>query len=152
MKPITRMLLSAAAVVLVQACAGGGSSAGTAPAPSANNRSSRSLITKDELDANHFDNAYEAVETLRSNWLQARGLENSNTGATMLVYLNDTRLGDLSDLKTIPIRQVYSIRHLTGIEATARYGVEHTAGAVMVSTLIPNRVLSDSAALQRSPN
>jgi hypothetical protein len=152
MKSVTRTLICAAAVVLVEACAGGAGPAGSAPVPSANNRSSRSLITKDELDANHFDNAYEAVETLRSNWLQARGLQSASTGVTMLVYLNDTRLGDLSDLKTIPIRQIYSIRHLTGIEATTRYGVEHTAGAVIVSTVIPNRVLSDSAAVQRAPN
>ena len=156
MNSSTRMLAGAVALFLVQGCAssgGGTTAAASESAPSrANSRVSRSLITREELQEHNFENAYEAVESLRSNWLEGRGLQQSSaSGTPVLVYLDQSRLGDVNELKTVPIRQVKSIRHLNGIEATARYGLEHVSGAIVVTTQAPNPILSDSAAVRRAP-
>ena len=38
-------------------------------------RADRNTITKDQLTKNHYSTVYDAVESLRANWLQTRGTD-----------------------------------------------------------------------------
>lgn len=108
------------------ACASGGGSGA---------RVDRNLLTAEQIQDTNRQNVYDVVESLRSNWLRARG-PTSLTGpnAVVLVYLDDTRLGGVETLRTIPVAQVRYIRWYDGIAATGRWGLDHGAGVIYVST------------------
>jgi hypothetical protein len=44
------------------------------------------------------------------------------------------RLGGVETLRTIVVRPVSYIRHYNGIDATARWGLDHGSGVIYVST------------------
>jgi hypothetical protein len=123
---------SATALLVVSLC-GGCMKPSTSSAP----KPDRNLITQSELDAQHFENAYDAVLSLHSNWLQERGPDSFQNPTKVIVYLDNIRLGEVESLKTVPARIVSSIRHLDGLAANGRYGVGHGAGAIVVSTYPP---------------
>jgi hypothetical protein len=50
------------------------------------------------------------------------------------VYLDGVRMGGIDQLRTIDVRPVTYIRFFDGIAATARWGLDHGAGAIYVST------------------
>ena len=97
-------------------------------------RKNLSLITQAELLENHFKNAYDAVSSLRSNWLQARGSDSFRAPSIVWVYFDSTKLGGVETLSAIPVTQVTYIEHFDGTDATVRYGVGHGAGVIFVST------------------
>ncbi len=93
------------------------------------------VIDQADLVANHFLDAYEAVEALRSNWLNER--PNSLLAASksiVLVYYDNIRLGGVSELRGLRLEPVVYIRHFNALEATERWGVGHTQGVIYIST------------------
>lgn len=97
-------------------------------------RRDRNLITQAQLQQHHFTNAYEAVAALRSNWLLTRGPDSFNSPSEVQVYLDNTRLGGVSTLRTIATNSIVSIRYIDGLAATARWGLDHGAGVIFIST------------------
>jgi endo-1,4-beta-xylanase len=97
----------------------------------------RNLLTQEELLAKDFQNVYDALEALRPFWLRARGPNrlDPNASPTVKVYLDNVKLGAVSELKMQSIRNLRRVYFLTGPEAQARYGVEHENGAVVIETL-----------------
>ena len=95
----------------------------------------RDVLTQATLVEHHFANAFEAVEALRPTWLLTRG---SNTlvasQAQVVVYLNDTRLGGTETLQQITTPAIVTIRHFDGLAATARWGLDHGQGVILVTT------------------
>ena len=92
------------------------------------------LITRQQLDENHFLTVYDAVEALHQNWLQTRGVDSFSTPSQVQVYLDNTRLGGVDQLHNIATTTVTWIRHFDGIAATGRWGLDHGAGVIYVST------------------
>jgi hypothetical protein len=113
--------------VLVASCAGPKSDPGQ-PRPDFN------LLTQKTLIDNHFQTAYDAVASLRSNWLNVKGTDSFTAPTEVRVYLNDTLLGGVETLREIGTPTVVWIRHYDGIAATARWGLGHGAGVIYVST------------------
>jgi alpha-N-arabinofuranosidase len=101
-----------------------------------------SVITEEQIEAQHYQNVYEAVRALRSNWLSTRGTDSFIAPSQVWVYLDNSRLGGIQTLANISTQGVTSITHLSGIEATARWGIGHSAGAISVTTW-PNGVRDD---------
>ncbi|MEP6618393.1 MAG: TonB-dependent receptor plug domain-containing protein [bacterium] len=106
-------------------------------------RINRNVLTQADLKELHAENVYEAIEAVRSVWLRDRGptsftakatRADSLSGGTPIVYMDDVKLGGVDELKRISIRDVVSVSHLSGPEATARYGVGHAAGVILVQT------------------
>ncbi|MEO9037464.1 MAG: hypothetical protein ABI442_18330 [Gemmatimonadaceae bacterium] len=91
-------------------------------------------MTQQTLIDNHFQTAYDAVQSLRSNWLNAKGPDSFTNPTEVRVYLNGTLLGGVETLREIGTPTVVSIRHYDGIAATARWGLGHGAGVIYVST------------------
>jgi hypothetical protein len=98
-------------------------------------KSDRSVLTREQLIANHFSTVYDAVQGLRSNWLQTRGADSFSSPTEVKVYLDNTLLGGVETLRAIAPTSISYIRYYDGIAATTRWGLGHGAGAIYVSTL-----------------
>lgn len=115
-------------VVLLAACASSGQAGGASR--------SRDLITAEELMEVPHGSVYEAVRALRPRWLQARA------GATMRnpqretprVYMDGQPFGGVNELWTLLPGEVGEIRFLSASDATTRFGTNHFAGAIVVTT------------------
>jgi hypothetical protein len=100
-------------------------------------RVSRDVITQQQVIETTSTTAYEAVQTLRSNWLETRGVDSFSTPGQVLVYFNDTKLGGVQTLQSIPSNTIGYIQYFSGTEASARWGLDHGHGVIYVSTLPP---------------
>ena len=129
-RPVKRIgvaLLWVALVTVGSACAGS-ARPGTASSVDHN------TLKPEEFGQRPFNSAFEAIESLRPNWLYRRGSESD-----VQVYVDDTHLGGQGELRTIRLSSVAVIRHLDGIQATARYGLGHDNGAILVTTRAAGR-------------
>ena len=129
-KRFATLLLCAFAI---QACASSPSaeSAAGQPAP----KGDHNVLLGTELRDLHFVNALVAVQTLRSNWLQTRGRDSYSSPSAVVVYLDNQKLGGTDTLRAIDIAGLGSIEHFDGTSATARWGVGHAAGAILVRSI-----------------
>lgn len=126
MRRSVRWLSMLVVALAVTACA----SAGTA-----GQRVDRNLLTRDQILETNKQNAFDVVETLRSNWLRSRGPTSlTQQSAEVQVYIDDNRLGGVETLRSINTSLVQYIRHFDGIAATGRWGLDHGAGVIYVST------------------
>ena len=132
------LLVAAAVVVGASGCA---SSPAGAPGPSqqssspSRSRSSRDLITSEELAKLDVQNALDAVRRLRPNFLQTHGGQSSSITQgpqDVVVYVDNTKMGGPASLAQIPITDVKEIQYLNGPDATQRYGTGHGSGAIIV--------------------
>ena len=97
-------------------------------------RTDRNLITKEQLTKNHFSTVYDAVESLRGNWLQTRGADSFQSPSQVHVYLDNTMYGGVESMRTIATNTISFVRWFDGISATARWGLDHGAGVIYVSS------------------
>ena len=121
-----------AAVALLAFCSACASSQGRPPR--AVYRADRNLITQQQIIEYKFTNAFDAVQALHSNWLQARGTDSFRSPGQVLVYFDNIRLGGVESLRGIELGSILFIRHFDGISATARWGLDHGQGVIYVST------------------
>lgn len=98
--------------------------------------SARDLILAPEMANARVTDAYQAVAQLRPEFLRRRGaivgVPSRRVG--LRVYLDDTEMGGVDILRTIPIDQVTAIRYLSASEASFRWGANHADGVILVST------------------
>ena len=106
------------------------------PAPSNRARFDSSLITREQIVDGRFTNAYDVVKTLRGSWLNSVRPESFRYPAAIQVYLDGVRLGDVSALSTVQTLPVQYIRFYNAQDATSRWGVDHGAGAIYISTKV----------------
>ena len=128
-------LLAALAVSAVPACASSPSGASNASQQSSPRRGSSDRITQEELATIDVQNALQAVQRLRPSFLQNRGGASSSITQgpqDVVVYVDQTRMGGPSTLAQIPITDVKEIQHLSGTDATQRYGTGHGSGVIIV--------------------
>ncbi|MBA4156979.1 MAG: hypothetical protein H0X65_05835 [Gemmatimonadetes bacterium] len=129
MKHFFRSLLLAC-VVLATACA-------TAPAPDGTvARRNPTLITAEEIQASSASNVAELIQSLRPSWV--RGARVTGAGGedagSVAVFLNQARLGGLSELQQMTLGGITSITFVDARTATQRWGTGHSQGAIVVST------------------
>jgi hypothetical protein len=124
------LALSLVLSFLVGCSANPGAGGGSTPRPQHNQ------ISSEELQGTQFRNAYELIQALRPNWLQARGQHSlTNTAAgQVMVYLDGNRVRGPEILRQIPTSDLHVARYLTATEATARYGTDHSGGAIVNAT------------------
>ena len=97
-------------------------------------KSDRNILTQAQLTENRFTSVYDAVEALRGNWLRTRGSDSFRSPSQVRVYLDNTLLGGVHSLREIIPSTVTFIRYFDGIAATGRWGIDHGAGVIFVST------------------
>jgi hypothetical protein len=108
------------------ACSSNKSSSGARP--------DRSVITQAQINEYHFANAYEAVQALHSNWLQAKVVDSFQNPSQVRVYVDATSFGFVESLRNVSISNIKAIRYYDGVAATARWGIDHGGGVILVST------------------
>lgn len=107
-------------------CASGGTGA---------DRSSASnSISEEELETVSELNCYEAVQRLRPNWLRPRGRISMELQQGIQLYVDGIPRGYVTELTYIRANAAQSMRFLSGREATARYGIDHPDGAIVLTT------------------
>ena len=121
----TRFAVPALVVALLAGCTATGN---RAP------RSSQDLLTRADLEASLQANAYEAIRQARPNWLRVRGPNSIYANNPILVYVDGTRSGGVEALQSIPVMAIERMRYYDGTEAQARFGLNHTNGAIEVVT------------------
>ena len=113
---------------LILAAAAGCASAG---GPGA---ADRYLITQEEIEGTDQANAYDIVRVLRPTWLRAKGPSSFYADTPVQVYIDGNRMGGTKALETVPKIAIHEIRYYTPTEAQARWGLNHTNGAIAVIT------------------
>jgi hypothetical protein len=98
----------------------------------------RMVITEAEMDASSHADAFSLVQSLRPQWLRVRGTTSLAAPEVVRVYLDGSLLGGPEYLRQIPTHSISSLRYMDGLEATQRWGLDHGAGAIMVSTREPD--------------
>jgi hypothetical protein len=88
-------------------------------------------LTAPEIERVGAGTAYEAVARLRPTFLT---WTRASIPVARPVYVDGMPVGGLEQLKDIPANVIREIRLFSSIEATARFGTGHSAGAVVVST------------------
>jgi hypothetical protein len=111
---------------------------GTAACASSGERTaSRGMfIAQDEIAASSAANAYELIQSLRPRWLSHRGPETFGMGgrATIIIYVDGSRLGGLETLNQVSTRDLASAERLNSHDATRRWGMNHPRGAIVLTT------------------
>jgi hypothetical protein len=97
------------------------------------------VITQAEMQEHTFSTVFDAVESLRRNWLNSRGPDSFLTPSRIWVYYEDMRIGGIETLRDFTVADVTSIRFYDGIEASARWGIDHGAGVIYLTALPGNR-------------
>jgi hypothetical protein len=94
------------------------------------------VITAAEIaERSDLQNAYEAVQRLRSAWLRTRDIGTPTRGpAPIVVYIDGIKANALDDLRNIPVSMVVEMQKLSASDATTRYGTDHMSGAILVTT------------------
>lgn len=118
----------ATAVLLTLAC----SSSGRSSQSNARNRGA--VISAEELATTAELDAFDAVRRLRPMWLRTRGPVSLSLQerAGVRVYINGSRRGQLEELKAFRATDIESITYLSAPEATTRFGIDHSDGAILV--------------------
>jgi len=146
--PPLRRLLAVGLTLSAAACASGGSRASTKGTSStgatASSRRGMSagaranVLTLDDIQKAHIPNVFDLVSTLRPRWLQTRGVDSFQKPTEIQVYLGSTRMqGGLNALRELSSLGVTKIEWVDGITASSRWGLDHGAGAIVVSTSAP---------------
>lgn len=112
--------------VLAGACGARSNAGGT--------RGDSSLITTAEVDGSGHQDAFTLVQALRPHWLRVRGTSSIAVREIVQVYLDGSLLGGPEYLRQVSTHSISSLRYMDGLEATQRWGLDHGAGAIVVST------------------
>ena len=98
---------------------------------------SSEVLTWSELASEAHQNAYVAVERLRPLFLQARPGAGDARGEprTISVFIDGDFAGDLNVLRSIPVRDIESIRRVQPAMAYATLGSLHMADEVLMVRL-----------------
>ena len=126
----------ACAVLASSGCAshGGAAPAGTTAATTAP-RAKRdpTVITAEELTRGQWSNAYDAVRTLRPQWLTFKGADTIlGDQGEVQVRLDDTPLGGIASLRQVTSVGIASMRFVDGITAAGRWGGAYANGAILI--------------------
>jgi hypothetical protein len=124
-----RGLLALSLLLAATAC---GSAAGAGPRPVSSNRLN---LTPEEMQTAVYSDVYAAVETLRPAWLREYTTSLYGGPERVQVYLDGIKLGGPEMLRGISPNAVGHLEFLSSIEASQRYGLNHGAGAILVTTV-----------------
>src|SRR5688500_6350323 len=124
-----RALLCAFGLALI-ACGGGGASQ-----PSTVSRPIRGpadVISEAEIKASGFQTALEVVQNLRPAMTRPRGTSPQTGTVPIALFVDDTRMGDVSAMANIPADRVKEIRYINSRDATTRWGTGFGSGVIQV--------------------
>ncbi|MFQ5603095.1 MAG: hypothetical protein ACE5HS_07480 [bacterium] len=95
------------------------------------------VITNEVITNSSATNAFEIIQQHRPQWfirIPSRGTKSLYTddASHPVVYMNDVRRGKIETLRQISSQAVKEIRYLKPREASLRFGLGHTGGAILL--------------------
>ncbi len=113
------------AVAMTTACAtaGGGGQ-----------RTTHNRIVYDEIQRSDQTNALDVIKSMRPQWLRTRGPTTILGSDPVMLYIDGMRMNYIDELQTIPRMNIQEIRYYPASEAQAKWGLNHTNGAIEVIT------------------
>lgn len=127
-RPLAALLL--VLTCALAACGPPSDPAGARPAP----KPSATLLTEEVIQRGQYQDAFELVLALRSNWLRPRGTDSLTRPGEVLVYRDEIRVGGVQSLRAMATMDIVSIQFIDGISAAARWGLDHGNGVIAVTT------------------
>ena len=98
-------------------------------------RGNSTLIVRAQLAQLTGRSAYEAVETLNRRWIQRqRGGGLSAGPAYARVVIDGFSRGELEDLHRLSTENIETMRYLSALDATTKYGTGFPGGVIEVTT------------------
>lgn len=93
-------------------------------------------ISLEDIQKSGYPDAYSTIQSLRPQWLRVRGRTSFRNGSQVgiRVYLDNSLLGGLDQLRSIMVRSVASMQYLDELEASQRWGLDNGAGAILLLT------------------
>ena len=127
-----KKLCAALAVFLALAC-------GSAPTPVVTGAPGhRDVLLDAEIQTGKMPgmNVYDLVAHLRPEYLRSRGANSVRdaTPPTAVVYLDGMRYGSLEQMKSLSADGVLRIQYLSAADAQTRFGMDHTGGAILITS------------------
>jgi hypothetical protein len=126
-----RLRLAASVMsIMVAACAsapGGGDPASSSVSGDAD------VITRAEIDRGQWRDAWDLVQSLRPRWIQARGVDSLIEPGQVQVYIDGTRLGDVTLLRGIPTMSIIRLEWIDPVAAAGRWGMGHAHGVIAIT-------------------
>ena len=100
-------------------------------------RGSSILIVRAQLDRLTGRSAWEAVETLNPRWLQIRrGISLVFGPVYARVVIDGIARGELDELRRLSTENIETMRYLSALDATTKYGTGFPGGVIEVTTRI----------------
>ena len=96
-------------------------------------RSSSDVLTAEDLETVGALNCYEAVQRLRPSWLRTRGRVSMASQQGIRLYVDGMHRGYVSEMTAIRASAVERMEHLSGPQATSRFGTDHGDGAILLT-------------------
>lgn len=130
-----RGLLMLALVFVAAACGQAAASAGSDPAAgSAGIRSDR-ITLKEIRERGQYSSIYDVVEHFHPRWLRSQGPDTfMGPQGQVQVHMDGNWMGSVDVLRRLSPTGVTSIEFLSPIDAAARFGLDHSHGAIVIST------------------
>lgn len=128
-----RALLCAFGVALI-ACGGGGGGASQPSTVPRTIRGPADVISEAEIKASGYQNALEVVQNLRPAMTRARGTSPQGGTVPIVLFVDDTRMGDVTSMANIPADRVKEIRYINSRDATTRWGTGFGSGVIQLTT------------------
>ncbi len=121
------------AVPLALSCSSGAGQSGRLATP----RHDPNVITTEELAGVNASNLWDAIRSLRPEWLTRASPTTFRPEAeyAIAVYLDRVRFGDADALHQLPVSSAVRVRHYSAAEAQSEFGVSNLQGAIQVITL-----------------
>ncbi len=116
---------TAVVLALCVACAG---------SPASRPTRDTNMITRDQVIAGNYSNAYDAVKRLHPNWLVKRSTSSANRAVAIITYVDGVSYGDISWLRNVQGASIESIQRIDAGTATTRWGTGHSEGVIYVTT------------------
>ena len=128
---VVRLMLAVMFAALALAGCSSGRQPGARPVTNQNE------LTIEQIRESGAHDAYEAIQRLRPLWLRTRSPSSVNSPNTILVYVNNVRLGGIEALRGYPLDAITKLEYLTASEATNRLpgtGSTVVEGAIVIAT------------------
>lgn len=87
----------------------------------------RNVILREEFVNTTALNAYEIIRNIRPQWLRTRGIP-----TPIAVYINEIQ-DTLDSLRLLQTESIVKMEYLNANQASARYGIGHGSGAILVT-------------------
>ena len=131
MKRATRTLVTLALLLFAAGC-----TPSMDPAAAGRARTRSTLISFEEMrERGQFSSLYDLIQEMRPRWLRSQGPDTFlGAGGQVQVHMDGNRLGGVDALRALSAHGVTSIQWMGPIDAAARFGLDHSHGAIIVST------------------